>query len=232
VVVLEAARMAGITVAGFLDDNPASSVAAVIIDTTRPRDGLLDTHSLAHNCFDTAPPLCLGKLNETNQLDNRAWIIALGDIAHRRRAINAAQQRDALNTAAARSGVDLRPASAPGPKAIIHPSAFISPTAQIGPGAFIGPRAVVHARARIGPHAIINTGAIIEHDCVVGENSHIAPGTVLGGGVHIASDSLIGLGSRILPGVSIGHHVIIGAGATVLGDVRDGTTAVGVIRAT
>lgn len=111
---------------------------------------------------------------------------------------------------------------------VIHPRAFVSPTAVVGRGVFVGPLAVVHTRARIGDHAVINSGAIIEHECVIGANSHIAPGADLGGNVGVGTGTLVGLGARILPGVSVGSGCTIGAGAVVVDDVPDDATVKGV----
>jgi len=111
---------------------------------------------------------------------------------------------------------------------IVHPSAVVSSSAELGPGVFVGPRAVVNPGAHIGAHAIINTSAIVEHDCRIGENTHLAPGVVLGGNVSIESDTLVGLNASVIPGVRIGSRVTIGAGAAVVHDVADGELIIGV----
>lgn len=136
-------------------------------------------------------------------------LIAIGDLAVRRRVLGAA--RGARFAAA-----------------VVHPSAVIGHACVVGRGVFVGPRAVVNIAAVIGDHSIVNSGAIIEHECAVGENSHVAPGAVLGGRVKIGKDTLVGLGSRVLPGVRIGDGCIIGAGSVVVRDVADGATVVGV----
>lgn len=111
---------------------------------------------------------------------------------------------------------------------IIHPSAWISPTAAIGVGVFVGPRAVVHTDATIGDHAIINSAAVVEHDCIVGVNSHIAPNATLGGDVHIGEHTLVGIGSTVLPGVRIGDRCTVGAGSAVIVDLPSGCVGIGV----
>ncbi|MEL7299948.1 MAG: sugar O-acetyltransferase [Pseudomonadota bacterium] len=49
----------------------------------------------------------------------------------------------------------------------------------------------------------------------------------LGQPITIGADVWIGGGALILPGVTIGDHAIIGAGAVVTRDVRDGVTVAG-----
>jgi UDP-perosamine 4-acetyltransferase len=111
---------------------------------------------------------------------------------------------------------------------LVHPSAVVSPSVQLGRGTVVFPAAVVNAAARIGEAVIVNTGAIVEHDCVVGDGAHISPGAVLTGGVNVGVRSWIGAGATVVPGVRIGADVVVGAGAVVLRDVPDGTTVAGV----
>ncbi len=187
----DAAVAAGFLLAGFLDDSPAA-------------------------CLATGSPAApyLGRLSDLQALlkPGCGWIMALGDLALRRRTI------DAL----------ARVPGTPPAVSVIHPTAFVSPSAGVGRGVYIGPQAVIHTRAALGEHGIINSGAIVEHDCVIGQNVHIAPGAVLGGGARVGAETLIGLGARVLPGISIGQGCLVGAGSVVLGDVPDGAAVVGV----
>jgi sugar O-acyltransferase (sialic acid O-acetyltransferase NeuD family) len=111
---------------------------------------------------------------------------------------------------------------------IIHPRAFVAPSAKVETGAFVGALAVVHTGASIGAHAIINTGAIVEHECEVGSNTHVAPGAVLGGNVRVGAHTLLGLGCRVAPGIAVGRGCVVGAGAVVIRDVPDETRVRGV----
>jgi sugar O-acyltransferase (sialic acid O-acetyltransferase NeuD family) len=111
---------------------------------------------------------------------------------------------------------------------IVHPSAVVSPSAELGEGVFIGQRAVVNARVRLGRGVIVNTGAIVEHDCVIGDFAHLAPGSVLAGTVGVGESTLIGANATVIPGITIGSQSIIGAGAVVIRDAGDDQMIVGV----
>lgn len=111
---------------------------------------------------------------------------------------------------------------------VIHPRAFIDPSAVLGTGVQILVGAIINAGTRVGSNSIINSGAIVEHDTVVGDHSHIAPGAVLGGSVVVGSECHVGLGSRVIQEVEIGSGGVVGAGAVVLHDVAPHTTVVGV----
>jgi len=109
----------------------------------------------------------------------------------------------------------------------IHPSAVVSPSAEIGEGTVVMP-GVINAGAVIGRHCIINTGASIDHECVVGDYCHVAPHASLCGQVHLGEGTLVGVGASIIPCVSVGEWSVIGAGAAVTQSLPAHCTAVGV----
>jgi len=109
----------------------------------------------------------------------------------------------------------------------IHPSAQVSRDAEIGPGSVVMAGAVINPGVRVGAHCIINTCASIDHDCFISDFAHIAPGATLGGNVQVGTASMIGLGANVIHGLVIGAHTVIGAGSTVVRDVRDNVVAFG-----
>lgn len=111
---------------------------------------------------------------------------------------------------------------------VVHPSAVVSSTADVGAGTFVGPGAVVGAGARLGRAVIVNSGAVVDHDGDIGDNVHIGPGASLSGGVRVGAGTLIGVGSTVREGIEIGEGVVVGAGAAVVRDLPGGATAVGV----
>ncbi len=104
-------------------------------------------------------------------------------------------------------------------RALVHPSALVSPSARLGRGVTVHQRAVINTAAQVGVGSIINTGAIVEHDCVLGPGVHLAPGSVLTGGVRAEAGAWIGAGATVVGGCRIGPRSTIGAGAVVLKDV-------------
>lgn len=101
------------------------------------------------------------------------------------------------------------------PLSLIHPSAWVSPLAQIEAGCYIGAKSIIQPFAKLQQAAIINTGAIIEHHVEVGRNSHVAPGAIVCGQANIGEHTLIGAGSTLIQGVTVGKGVTIGAGSVV-----------------
>lgn len=109
----------------------------------------------------------------------------------------------------------------------VHPFSWVHPSVQIGEGSVVFAGCVIQPDTIIGKHCIINTGATIDHDCRIADGVHIAPGSRLAGNVVIGEGSFLGVGVSVIPGCSIGRGTIIGAGATVTGDIPDLVVAVG-----
>lgn len=112
--------------------------------------------------------------------------------------------------------------------AFVHPSAVISPSAQIGDGTIVMPNVVVNAAATVGRACILNTGCIVEHDVTVGDGAHISPNATIAGEATVGECAWIGAGATVLPTVSVGAQSTVGAGAVVIADVPEEATVVGV----
>ena len=56
---------------------------------------------------------------------------------------------------------------------LIHPTAYVSPKAQISDGCVILPEAIVNTGSQVGKGCIINLGATIDHDVVIEDGIHL-----------------------------------------------------------
>ena len=111
---------------------------------------------------------------------------------------------------------------------IVHPTAFVSPTANLGLGTQIMAGAVVQTSANVGANSIVNTRASIDHDCSIGEHCHIAPGVTISGSVATGDLCHVGTGACIIQSIKIGNRVVVGSGATVIRDVPDDLIVTGI----
>ena len=68
---------------------------------------------------------------------------------------------------------------------IIHPTAYISPTAKLSKGVAILPKALVNSYCAIEDGCIINSGAIVDHDTTVGAYAHVCVGAIVKAGNRI-----------------------------------------------
>lgn len=110
----------------------------------------------------------------------------------------------------------------------IHPSAIISPSAEMGDGNVIFAGVIINAYSKIGSNVVLYSGSIIEHDNVIEDHAYISPGVSLSGSVTVKENAFIGTGASVLPGITIGKNAVVGAGAVVIRDVAPNTTVAGV----
>ena len=86
----------------------------------------------------------------------------------------------------------------PKPPAGRHPSAVVSPEANVDPTAFIGPLCVIEAGAVIGP------GAVLDAHCHIGRQAVVGPDCWLKSGVKVADFCTLGARCRLQPGAVVG----------------------------
>ena len=113
-------------------------------------------------------------------------------------------------------------------ESVVHPSALVADSAEIGLGCQIMMGAAVQTGATLGENVIANTRCVIEHDAIIGDDAHICPGAAVLGATRIGAGVHVGAGAVVLQGVTVGEDAVIGAGAVVTGDVAAGATVVGV----
>ena len=86
---------------------------------------------------------------------------------------------------------------------VIHPTAFVSPTASLGAGCAVMAGAVVGTEASLGEGVIVNCGATVDHHCRVdafghlGVNACMAGGSVLGHRAWMQAGAALGYGVKI-----------------------------------
>lgn len=80
---------------------------------------------------------------------------------------------------------------------LIHPTAYVSPTATIKSGTVILPHAIVNTDVVVGEGCIINIGAIVDHGCFIEEGVHLAPGAIVKGENRIERLSKIEAGEVV-----------------------------------
>lgn len=80
---------------------------------------------------------------------------------------------------------------------LIHPTAYISPTAIINQGTVILPHAIINTDVVINRGCIINLGAIVDHGCIIEEGVHICLGAIVKGENRIQRLSKIEAGEVV-----------------------------------
>lgn len=105
---------------------------------------------------------------------------------------------------------------------LVHPTAFVEPSAELAQGVQVFPQAYVGSEARLGLDVIVNTAAVVSHDCVIDKHANLAPGTLLAGEVSVGEGTLIGMGVTVNLSVQIGAGARVGNSAVIKADVPAG----------
>lgn len=92
---------------------------------------------------------------------------------------------------------------------VVHPRAFVSPSAVVGQGVAIMAGAIVGTEARLGVGSIVNCGAVVDHHATVEDFGH------LGVNASMAGDTVLGRGAWMQVGAALGYGVKISSGVTL-----------------
>ncbi|WP_290698664.1 NeuD/PglB/VioB family sugar acetyltransferase [Lacinutrix sp.] len=99
---------------------------------------------------------------------------------------------------------------------LIHPKAFVSPTATLGYGCFIHFNAVLWTKAAIGNDCVISPNAMIAHHATIQDGCSVASFSVVGAYCKIGKRVLFGVNAIILPkALTLGDDCVVGAKANV-----------------
>lgn len=132
----------------------------------------------------------------------------------------------ALGDPAARRAVAGRLRSGPW-FTLVHPTAWVAPTAELGPGCVVCPFAFVGPHARLGAYAVVNVYASVGHHAVLGDCGVLSPYATLNGYAELGAGVLMGTHASVLGGVKIGEWSRVAAGAAVYRDVGPRSLAAG-----
>ena len=121
--------------------------------------------------LDDNSPLAVGKVQELEILQNEydGTIVAIGNPAIREKLFRKVKR----------------------PVSIIHPSAVISPSAQIGEGCVIEAGTVINTAATVQNSCFICAGAVVNHNAEVEEFCQIDCNAVVGSGMIVPSGTKV-----------------------------------------
>jgi len=132
---------------------------------------------------------------------NDRFIIAIGDIDIKKRAVSRLKKRGAKFIS------------------LIHPTALIIPTAKIGEGVVICPYCLVSDNVQLDDFVMVNAYAICGHDVKVGKYCILAPYSVVAGSGILEDEVFLGIHSTVIPGKKVGYKAKVSANSVVMRDV-------------
>jgi sugar O-acyltransferase (sialic acid O-acetyltransferase NeuD family) len=110
---------------------------------------------------------------------------------------------------------------------LIHPLAYVSPSARLSEGCIVSPYASVGSNSMLEPHVLLVMYAAVAHDTNIGAYSSFSPYSVANGGVNVGPQSFFGSHAVVVPMRRVGEGSKLAAGAVVYRDVPDRSLAFG-----
>jgi sugar O-acyltransferase (sialic acid O-acetyltransferase NeuD family) len=114
------------------------------------------------------------------------------------------------------------------PATLIHPTAVLDPTVEVGPGSVIAPCVVLSFQCRIGSHVVVDAHASLGHHAVLEDFCEVFSGARLNGNCRVGQYAVIGCNATLLPGTRVGDRAVVGANSLAHGAVEADTTVFGV----
>ena len=104
---------------------------------------------------------------------------------------------------------------------IVHPTAIISNSAEIGEGCLVGMNSIIEMGAMIADNVVIHSGVYIAHEVVVDKHCYITARAALAGDVKIGQCCFIGFNCSIRDGITIADNTVVGCSANVVKDITE-----------
>lgn len=125
--------------------------------------------------LDDNAPFAVGKIDDLEGLHGQfdCAVVAIG---------NAALRMSLLERLAA-AGYRL--------PSLVHPRAYLSPSASVGAGSVVEPLAGIHAGVTVGRGCLVSMGALVNHNATVEDACHIDVGAV------VAARATVSAGTKV-----------------------------------
>jgi sugar O-acyltransferase (sialic acid O-acetyltransferase NeuD family) len=111
---------------------------------------------------------------------------------------------------------------------IVHPTAVVPPSAELGPGTVLLATVVATTGVQIGAHVVVMPGVVLTHDDRVADYATLGAGVRLAGGVRVREGAYVGAGALVREDLTVGAWALVGMGAVVTHDVPAGEVWAGV----
>ncbi len=112
--------------------------------------------------------------------------------------------------------------------ALIHPNAFVSPSAKIGKGCFVHMYSKISTCSEIGNDCIIDFNSLVAHHAMLGNACYMSSISMIGSYCTIGDRVLFGMNSLILPlKLTLGNDCIVGGKANVTKSFPDNCLLLG-----
>ena len=110
---------------------------------------------------------------------------------------------------------------------LVHPNVNTR-GATLGRAVTIYDGCTISALSSVSDHSVVFTRAVLGHGATLGIGAVVAPGAVVNARVNVGERAYIGSNASVLPDLTIGQEATVSACSAAIGDLPDGSTALGV----
>lgn len=104
---------------------------------------------------------------------------------------------------------------------LVHPTAIVSPDAELGPGCVLAPFSIVNAGAKLATGSVLNVFCSVGHSARVGAYTVLSPYAAINGWGQTGRACFLGTRATIYPRVRIGDRCEIDTHSYAKADVED-----------
>jgi sugar O-acyltransferase (sialic acid O-acetyltransferase NeuD family) len=201
-------RLVIVGAGGFAREVLSYALAHPACGTEWQPAGFLDDNPGALTGFDT-PVGLLGSIRDHRPAPDELFVNGLGLPEAKRRCVEALKARGATFIS------------------LVHPSALIGASTEVGEGTVICPGVVLTCDIRLGVFNVLNCLSTVGHDAVIGDWTTLSGHCDITGHVTVGSGVFFGSRASVIPGRRVGDNAVVGAGAVVVGHVPEGRTVFG-----
>ena len=99
---------------------------------------------------------------------------------------------------------------------VVHPSAFVSPSARLGRGVFVKMQSIVSAEAVLEDNVFVQADVIVGHDVHVGRHTQISAYSHIAGNAELGERCYLGVRASVREECRMGDDVVLAMGAVVM----------------
>ena len=173
-------------------------------------NGFLDDNPDELKCYKDKLPYQIIGDTESYQVESKdRFLLALGSPGTRKTLVEKLERRGAEFIS------------------LVHPKAYVSPSAKLGKGVIISPFATVATHTTLHNHVVLGFYAHVGHDAVIGTYSVLSPYAAVNGGTTLDELAFLGTHAVVTPNRKVGRDSQVAAGAIVYGDIPANRLAMG-----
>lgn len=108
-------------------------------------------------------------------------------------------------------------------RTLVHPSANVDPSAELGENCWVGPGANIGPRVKIGHNTFVGAAALVENGAALASNVWVGAAARIGADASVGTHSVVGADVRISNAMVVGRHCSVETPGDYMQELADRT---------